>query len=59
MVNMMWRGTPSFSAQWMWAKLGGLAMIASATNGLEEPAVLAESIGPLSVSGAEMPSPVS
>ena len=33
-VNMIWRGMPSFSAQWIWAKLGGLAMMQSATKGL-------------------------
>jgi hypothetical protein len=31
---MIWRGMPSFSAEWIWAKLGGLAMMQSATKGL-------------------------
>ena len=32
-VNIRCNGMPSFSAQWQCAKLGGFAMIASATNG--------------------------
>ena len=33
-VNMRCRGTPKVCAQWMWAKLGGFAIIASAMNGV-------------------------
>lgn len=33
-VNIKCSGTPSFSAQCMWPKLGGFAMMASAMNGL-------------------------
>lgn len=33
-VNIRCNGTPNFSAQWIWPKLGGFAMIASAINGL-------------------------
>src|ERR1700744_2872680 len=33
MVNIRWTGIPNACAQWICAKLGGLAMIASATNG--------------------------
>lgn len=32
-VNIICKGIPSFSAQWMCAKLGGLAMMASAMKG--------------------------
>ena len=32
-VNIKCNGIPSFSAQWTWAKLGGLAIMASATKG--------------------------
>jgi hypothetical protein len=34
-VNTICNGIPSFSAQCMCAKLGGFAMITSATNGLD------------------------
>ncbi len=34
--NIMCSGMPSASAQWMWPKVGGLAMTASATKGLAE-----------------------
>lgn len=33
-VNIKCRGMPKASAQCIWAKLGGLAIIASATNGM-------------------------
>lgn len=33
-VNIKCNGTPSFSAQCMWPKLGGFAIMASAINGL-------------------------
>jgi hypothetical protein len=43
---------PSFSAQWICAKLGGLAMIQSATNGFAADSELESSSD-----GSVMPSP--
>lgn len=38
---MMWSGIPSFSAQWMWAKLDGLAVIVDQVHPLLRTAVSA------------------
>lgn len=41
-VNIKCNGMPSFSAIWMCAKLGGFAIMASATNGFSAELLLTE-----------------
>ncbi len=47
-MNIRCSGTPSFSETWIWAKLGGLAMMASATKGLFDGSYLSSTLSPVS-----------